>query len=95
MSLFLSNEEKYLKLHYDLDVLPEDRSTLPKFNSDVCKWHLFFWNLTEDVYQVLVDTFTLDYKRELHFQTLTEETLDASAEPKALTIPEPDEVLKG
>ena len=91
----LSNEEKYLKLHYDLDVLPEDRSTLPKYNSDVCKWHLFFSNLTEDVYQVLVDIFTLDYKRELHFQTLTEETFDVSAEPKAVIIPETDTVLKG
>ena len=85
----------YLKLHCDLDVLPEDRSTLPKFNSDVCKWHLFFSNLTEDVYPVLVDIFTLDYKCELHFQTLYEETQDASAEPKAVPIAETDKVLKG
>ena len=63
-----SNEDKYLKIHYDMDVLPEDRSLLPKFNSDVCKWHLFFSNLTEDVYQVVNDTFTMDYKRELKFQ---------------------------
>ena len=92
--LLLSNEEKYLKLHYDLDVLPEDRSTLPKYNSDVCKWHLFFSNLTEDVYQVVVDIFSLDYKRELHFQTLSEETLDVSAEPKPVIIKDSDTVLK-
>ena len=55
----------------------------------------FFSNLTEDVYQVLVDIFTLDYKRELLFQTLTEETFDVSAEPKAVIIPETDTVLKG
>ena len=57
----------------------------------------FFSNLTEDVdvYELLVDIFTLDYKRELHFQTLTEETHDASAEPKAVPIAESDEVLKG
>ena len=58
---------------------------MPKYNSDVCKWHLFFSNLTEDVYQVVLEIFTLDYKRELNFQTLSEETLDVSAEPK-LTI---------
>ena len=55
----------------------------------------FFSNLTKGVYQVLVDIFTLDYKRELHFQTLTEETFDVSAEPKAVIIPETDTVLKG
>ena len=91
---FHSNEERYLKLHYDLDVLPEDRSQLPKFNSDVCKC-IFFPNLTEDVYQVLLETFTLDYKREIHFQTLSEETHDASAEPKAVPIAETDKVLQG
>ena len=32
---------------------------------------------------------------ELHFQTHTEETLEASAEPKPITIAETDEVLKG
>ena len=55
----------------------------------------FFSSLTKDVYQVLVDIFTLDYKRELRFQTLTEETFDVSAEPKAVIIPETDTVLKG
>ena len=54
-----------------------------------------FSNLTEDVYQVLLDIFTLDYKRELHFQTLTEETMDASAEPTAVIIKDTDMVLKG
>ena len=68
---------------------------MPKYNSDVCKWHLFFSNLTEDVYQVVVDIFSLDYKRELHFQTLSEETLDASAEPTPVIIKDTDIVLKG
>ena len=70
-----------MKIHYDLDVLPEDCSQLPKFNSDVCKWHLFFSNLTEGVFQVLEQTFILDYKRELKFQTLSEETDAATAKP--------------
>jgi len=78
-----------------LDVLPDDRSTLAKYNSDVCKWHLFFSNLTEDVYQVLLDIFSLDYKRELHFQTLSEETMDASAEPTPVIIKDTGIVLKG
>ena len=73
MFFYFSNEDKYLKIHYDMDMLPEDRSQLPKFNSDVCKWHLFFSNLTEDVYQVLDDTFTMDYKRELRFQQVPDE----------------------
>ena len=55
----------------------------------------FFSNLTEDVYQVLLDIFTLDYKRELHFQTLSEETLDASAESTPVIIKDTDIVLKG
>ena len=90
-----SNEDKYLKIHYDMDVLPEDRSLLPKFNSDVCKWHLFFSNLTEDVYQVVNDTFTMDYKRELRFQQTAEENEGASNQPNIPAIPETDAVIKG
>ena len=56
---FLSNEERYSKIHYDTDILPEDRALLPRYNSDVCKWHLFISYLTEDVLQVPKDTFTL------------------------------------
>ena len=48
-----SNEDAYLKIHYDMDILPEDRSTLAKYNSDVCKWHLFVSNITEDVFHIL------------------------------------------
>ena len=55
--VLVSNEDTYLKIHYDMDTLPEDRATLPKFNSDVCKWHLFISNITEDVFHVLQDTF--------------------------------------
>ena len=75
--------------------MPEDRSLLPKFNSDVCKWHLFFSNLTEDVYQVVNDTFSMDYKRELRFQQISEENEGASKEPAAVAIPETDAVIKG
>ena len=55
----------------------------------------FFSTLTEDVYQGHLDIFTLDYKRELHFQTLSEETMDASAEPTPVIIKDTDIVLKG
>ena len=68
---------------------------MPKYNSDVCKWHLFFSNLTEDVYQVVLEIFTLDYKRELNFQSLSEETLDVSAEPKLTILQDSDQILKG
>ena len=68
---------------------------MPKYNSDVCKWHLFFSNLTEDVYQVVLEIFTLDYKRELNFQTLSKETLDVSAEPKLTILQGSDQILKG
>ena len=47
------------------------------------------------MYQVVVDIFSLDYKRELHFQSLSEETLDVSAEPKPVIIQDSDTVLKG
>ena len=77
-----------------MDVLPEDRSQLPKFNSDVCKWHLFFSNLTEDVYQVVNETFTMDYKRELRFQQVPEENEGASNEPSCKAIPETDAVVR-
>ena len=88
-----------MKIHYDFDVLPEDHSQLPKFNFDVFKWHLFFSNLTEGVFQVLKQTFEfiLDYKRELKFQILSEETDAVTAEPipSGKVIPENDELLKG
>ena len=54
-------------MHYDLEILPDDRGTLSKYNSDVCKWHLFVSNITEDVFQVLTETFALDYKRSPRF----------------------------
>ena len=78
-----------------MDVLPEDRSQLPKFNSDVCKWHLFFSNLTEDVYQVVNETFIMDYKRELRFQQIPDENEGASNEPSCKAIPETDAVVRG
>ena len=57
-----------------MDVLPEDRSLLPKFNSDVCKRHLFFSNLTEDVYQVLTDTFTMVLQESSDFSPFRKRT---------------------
>ena len=89
-----SNEVSYLKVHYDLEVLPDDRSQLPKYNSDVCKWHLFVSNITEDVFQLLIDIFGLDYSRSLHFQTI-DSTDAAPQQSEPLPASATDEVLKG
>ena len=78
-----------------MDVLPEDRSLLPKYNSDVCKWHLFFSNLTEDVFQVVKDIFALDYARKLKFQVLTEEEEDTAQTTASIAIQDRDELIKG
>ena len=78
-----------------MDVLPEDRSLLPKFNSDVCKWHLFFSNLTEDVFQVVKDIFALDYSRKLKFQLMSEEEEETAEPLPSTTIPDNDELIKG
>ena len=89
-----SNEVSYLKVHYDLEVLPDDRSTLSKYNSDVCKWHLFVSNITEDVFQLLIDIFTLDYSRTLRFQTF-DATDAAPQQSEPLPASATDDVLKG
>ena len=89
-----SNEVSYLKVHYDLEVLPDDRSQLSKYNSDVCKWHLFVSNITEDVFQLLIDIFGLDYSRSLHFQTI-DSTDAAPQQSEPLPASATDEVLKG
>ena len=80
-----------------MDVLPEDRSLLPKYNSDVCKWHLFFSNLKEDVFQVVQQIFSLDYARQLKFQSLSEEeeSADQTAASVSISIPDKDELIKG
>ena len=49
-------------------------TTLAKYNSDVCKWHLFVSNITEDVFHVLKDTFTLGYTHSLKFQAYVEQS---------------------
>ena len=81
-------------MHYDLEILPDDRGTLPKYNSDICKWHRFVSNITEDVFQLLTETFPLDYKRSLRFQTF-----DASEVVEQTSQPIPgsatDDILKG
>ena len=46
-------------------------------------------------YQVLNDTFTMDYKRELRFQQIPDENEGASKEPPTIAIPETDAVIKG
>ena len=79
--LLYSNEDSYLKIHYDMDILPEDRSTLPKYKTDVCKWHIFVSNIIEDVFHVLKDTFTLDYTHTLIFQTQSNESNPPTAQP--------------
>ena len=80
-----------------MDVLPEDRSLLPKFNSDVCKWHLFFSNLTEDVFQVVQEIFALDYARQLKCQSISEEEESADQTPASvsISIPDKDELITG
>ena len=84
-----------MRIHYDMDVLPEDRSLLPKYNSDVCKWHLFFSNLTEDVFHVVKDIFALDYGRKLKFQLLNEEEEESAQTTASITIPDRDELIRG
>ena len=82
-----------MKVYYDLEILPDDRGTLSKYNSDVCKWHLFVSNITEDVFHILVDTFALDYKRSLRFQTVdaTEVLVPSQSIPASAT----DAILQG
>ena len=81
-------------MHYDLEILPDDRGTLAKYNFDVCKWHLFVPNITEDVFQLLTETFALDYKRSLRFQTVdANEVVEQTAQPNPAAAT--DEVLKG
>jgi hypothetical protein len=80
-----------------MDTLPEDRATLPKFNSDVCKWHLFISNITEDVFHVLQDTFNLDYTRQLNFQVHSEQQELQSSNSTVTFLPASatDDTLKG
>ena len=92
-SVNICDEVAYLKVHYDLEVLPNDRGTLPKYNY-VCKWHLFLSNITEDVFQALCEIFTLDYTRSLCFQTFNaSEVVPEASElvPASAT----DDILKG
>ena len=81
-------------MHYDLEALPDDRATLSKYNSDVCKWHLFISNITEDVFHLLSEIFALDYTRSLHFQTVDQtEPTPQIIEP--LPASATDDILKG
>ena len=77
-----------------MDILPDDRNTLPKYTSDVCKWHLFISNLTEDVFDCLKTTFEMDYVRSLRFQKLPDELASASEVPSTIAPSVADEVLK-
>ena len=80
-------------MHYDLEILPDDHGTLAKYNSDVCKWHLSVSNITEDVFQLLTETFALDYKRSLRYQTVdAAEVVEQTAQP--IPASATDEVLK-
>ena len=81
-------------MHYDLEALPDDRGTLAKYNSDVCKWHLFLSNITEDVFQALTEIFALVYTRSLWFQTIdASEVVPARSEPVPASAT--DDILKG
>ena len=84
----------YLKVHYDLEVLPDNHGTLAKYNSDVCKWHLFISNITEDVFQLLCEIFALDYARSLRFQTF-EPTEATPLVLEPLPASATDDILKG
>ena len=81
-------------MHYDLEALPDDRGTLSKYNSDVCKWHLFISNITEDVFQLLCEIFALDYARSLRFQTF-EQTEATPQVLEPLPASATDDILKG
>ena len=78
-----------------MDILPEDRSTLPKYNSDVCKWHLFISNITEDVFHVLQETFTLDYSKQLKFQAHSDQPENQPAQSLPIPASASDDTLKG
>ena len=80
-----------------MDTLPEDRATLAKFNSDVCKWHLFISNITEDVFHVLQETFNLDYTRQLNFQVHSKQQELQSSQTNVTFLPASatDDTLKG
>ena len=78
-----------------MDILPEDRSTLAKYNSDVCKWHLFISNITEDVFHVLQQTFTLDYTRELKFQVHSEQQEIQPSQSISIPASASDDTIKG
>ena len=83
-----------MKVHYDLEILPDDQGTLAKYNSDICKWHLFLSNITEEVFQLLSEFFALDYKWSLHFLTVdVTEVLEAPSQSIPATAT--DVVLKG
>ena len=80
-------------MHYDLEILPDDRGTLAKYNSDVLKWHLFSPNITEDEFELLTETFALYYTRSLRFQTVdATEVVEPTAQPTPAAAT--DEVLK-
>ena len=78
-----------------MDTLPENRSTLAKYNSDVCKWHLFISNITEDVFHVLQQTFTLDYTRELKFQVHFAQQEIQPSQSFSIPASASDDTLKG
>ena len=84
-SLFLclsSNGNRYLMIHYNLSVPPNDPKNLEKFSSDVAKWYLFVSNLTEEVWVELKKVFEADYEMKLHFQSKFSKESTTSAEPE-------------
>ena len=78
-----------------MDSLPEDRNTLPKYTSDVCKWHLFLSNLTEDVFDCVKETFEMDYLCSLKLQLIPDEPASASEVTSEIAPTAVSEVLKG
>ena len=78
-----------------MDILLEDRNTLPKYTSDVYKWHFIVSNLTKDIFDCLKTTFEMDFVRSLRFQQLPDEPASASEVPSTIALSVADEVLKG
>ena len=61
----------------------------------MCKWHLFIFNLAEDVFDTLKTIFQMDYKRSLKFKLLPEEPTPTCEQCSERAPSVVDQVLKG
>ena len=72
-----SNEDALLKILENITEVPPNRDLIPQYRSFTSKWLFFFANIQEDVWDTLQDILCLDYSRELKFQQVENETVDA------------------